>query len=112
MVPRNHLFETRKGRGGLDLVAVNVQVIIIVIKIVMIIMMIIVNLQRGRDHGLPGYARYREICGLGKVVVMTMMIMFMVMKMVVVVVMIKKCLCTREGEGVERPEKKYEAQRH
>lgn len=44
---RDHLFETRPGRGGLDLVAINIQ--------------------RGRDHGLPGYIRYVEICSGKKI---------------------------------------------
>ena len=41
----NHLFEIN-GKGGLDLISVNIQ--------------------RGRDHGIPGYNAYREICQIGR----------------------------------------------
>jgi len=43
----NRLFQPRNESYGMDLIALNIQ--------------------RARDHGIPGYNSYREICNVGRV---------------------------------------------
>ena len=43
----NHLFQMPENRFGMDLAAI--------------------NMQRGREHGIPGYNEFRELCGMHRI---------------------------------------------